>query len=83
VSDRAFVERFLASPELSEATRRAYRVDVAEFAAWLRRHGQSLEDVDARTLSAYTAELGAAQRSRQPSKLAPATIARKLAAVRA
>jgi site-specific recombinase XerD len=83
VSDRALVERFLASPELSEATRRAYRVDVDEFAAWLRRRGQSLVDVDAATLSAYIAELGAARPGRHPGKLAPATIARKLAAVRA
>jgi integrase/recombinase XerC len=83
VSDRARVERFLASPELSEATRRAYRVDVEEFAAWLSRRDESLEHVDAAALSAYTAELGAARRGRSPSKLAPATIARKLAAVRA
>ena len=83
MSDRALIERFLDSPELSEATRRAYRVDVEEFAGWLRRRGQSLQDVDAATLSAYTAELGAARPGWQPSKLAPATIARKLAAVRA
>jgi site-specific recombinase XerD len=83
VSDRALIARFLAAPELSEATRRAYRVDVEEFADWLRRRGQSLDAVDAATLSAYTAELGAARRGRMPSKLAPATIARKLAAVRA
>jgi site-specific recombinase XerD len=83
VSDRARIERFLESPELSDATRRAYRVDVEEFAGWLRRRGQSLEDVDAATLSAYTAELGAARPGRDPSKLASATIARKLAAVRA
>jgi site-specific recombinase XerD len=83
VTDHALVQRFLDSPELSDATRRAYRVDVEEFAGWLGRRGQSLEDVDAATLSAYTAELGAARPGRDPSKLAPATIARKLAAVRA
>ena len=83
MSDRALIERFLDSPELSEATRRAYRVDVEEFASWLHKRGQSFEDVDAATLSAYTAELGAARPGRDPSKLAPATIARKLAAVRA
>jgi len=83
VADRALIERFLDSPELAEATRRAYRVDVEEFASWLRKRGRSLEDVDAATLSAYTAELGAARPGRNPSKLAPATIARKLAAVRA
>jgi site-specific recombinase XerD len=83
VSDRDLVQRFLDSPELSEATRRAYRVDVEEFAGWLRKRGQALEDVEAATLSAYTAQLGAARPGRDPSKLASATIARKLAAVRA
>jgi site-specific recombinase XerD len=76
VSDRALIERFLDSPELSDATRRAYRVDVEEFASWLGKRGQSLEDVDSATLSAYTAELGASRAGREPSKLAPATIAR-------
>jgi len=83
VSDRALVERFLATPDLSEATRRAYRVDVEEFARWLLAGGASLADVDAATLSAYAAELGAARPGRRPRKLARATIARKLAAVRA
>ena len=83
MSDRALIERFLDSPELSDATRRAYRVDVEEFTSWLGKRGQSLEDVDSATLSAYTAELGASRAGREPSKLAPATIARKLAAVRA
>ncbi len=75
---RAEIERFLASPALSEATRRAYRADLDEFAAWLRRRGTSLGAVDVRVLSEYAAELGRAR----PRKLAPATIARKLAAVR-
>ena len=73
------VERFLASPALAERTRRAYRFDVEEFCAWLSRRGTRLEDVDVRALSEYAAELGHAR----PRKLAPATIARKLAAVRA
>jgi site-specific recombinase XerD len=77
------VDRFLESPALSEATRRAYRVDVEEFVGWLRGAGTSLTEVDAATLSAYTAELGASRPGRQPRKLARATIARKLAAVRA
>ena len=83
MSDRDLIERFLDAPELSAATRRAYRVDVEEFGSWLRARGSSLEDVDAATLSAYTAELGSARPGREPSRLAPATIARKLAAVRA
>jgi site-specific recombinase XerD len=73
------VERFLESPALSERTRRAYRYDVQEFCAWLERRGTPLEDVDVRALSEYAAELGRAR----PRKLAPATIGRKLAAVRA
>ena len=83
MSDRALVERFLASPALSEATRRAYRADVEEFAGWLRTRGTALVEVDTATLTSYTAELGAARPGRQPRKLARATIARKLSAVRA
>ena len=83
MSDRALLERFLASPALSEATRRAYRADVEEFAGWLRTRGTALVEVDTATLTSYTAELGAARPGRQPRKLARATIARKLSAVRA
>ena len=79
---RREIDRFLASAALSEATRRAYRVDVEEFASWLRRTQRQLEDVDVRVLSEYAAELGAARAGRQPRRLAPATVARKLAAVR-
>jgi integrase/recombinase XerC len=78
----AAIERYLASPSLSESTRRAYRVDVEEFVAWLEPRGTPLDAVDVRTLAAYAAELGAARAGRSPRRLAPATIARKLAAVR-
>ena len=74
----AAVERFLASPGLSDTTRKAYRVDVEEFVRWLRRNGTALEAVDLRVLADYVAELGRAR----PRRLAPATIGRKLAAVR-
>jgi site-specific recombinase XerD len=77
------MERYLASPALSDSTRRAYRVDVEEFVAWLEARGVRLDAVDVRVLSAYTAELGAARSGRSPRRLAPTTIARKLAAVRA
>jgi site-specific recombinase XerD len=83
VDARAEIERFLASPGLSESTRRAYRVDVEEFAGWLRRTGSKLEKVDVGALAAYASELGSSRPGRKPRKLAPATIARKLAAVRA
>jgi site-specific recombinase XerD len=80
---QAAIDRFLASPALSESTRRAYRTDLGDFASWLRSGGAGLDDVDARLLAAYAAELGAARPGRTPRRLAPATIARKLAAVRA
>jgi len=77
---RATADRFLASPALSEATRRAYRSDVGEFCRWLEDRDTSLDAVDVRVLAEYVAWLGGARRGR---KLAPATISRKLAAVRA
>jgi site-specific recombinase XerD len=83
VEPSAAIERFLASPALSDSTRRAYRVDVEEFAAWLVQQDASLDAINARLLAEYAAQLGAARPGRTPRRLAPATIARKLAAVRA
>ncbi len=78
----AAIERFLSSPSLSDATRRAYRADLAEFADWLRARRLRLEAVDARAFADYAAHLGADRPGRDPRKLAPTTLARKLAAVR-
>jgi site-specific recombinase XerD len=72
------IERFLSSPALAASTRRAYSVDVRQFDSWLSRRGEGLDDVDVRSFAEYAAELG-----RGRPKLAPATIARKLAAIRA
>jgi site-specific recombinase XerD len=80
VDSHAAAARFLDSPSLAEGTRRAYRVDVGEFCRWLDERGTSLEDVDVRTLVDYVSRLGSARRG---GRLAPATIYRKLAAVRA
>ena len=71
------LERFLGSPALSDATRRSYRFDLEPFVRWLGARKLALEDVDARVLADYTAELG-----RDRRRLAPATISRKLAAIR-
>jgi site-specific recombinase XerD len=73
----AALDRFLASPSLSESTRRAYGSDLREFADWLEVRGLGVDDVDVRVLVEYAAELGRARRG-----LAPATVARRLAAVR-
>jgi site-specific recombinase XerD len=72
------IDRFLASPGLGEGTRRSYRGDVEEFGRWLDERKVSLREVDVRVLTEYVTDLG---RARQ-RKLAPATIARKIAAVR-
>jgi len=74
----AAIDRFLESPGLGEATRRSYRGDVEEFGRWLDERKLEVADVDVRVLMDYVAELGRAR----PRKLAPATIARKVAAVR-
>jgi integrase/recombinase XerD len=83
VDARVAADRFLSSPALADGTRRAYRRDVEEFCAWLERRGTVLDAVDVRALADYVAFLGTARPGRTPAKLAPATIARKLAAVRA
>jgi site-specific recombinase XerD len=80
VNAKAAADRFLASPALSEATRRAYGRDVREFCGWLEERDTRLDAVDVRVLAEYVAWLGGARRGR---KLSPATLSRKLAATRA
>jgi len=71
------IERYLAAAGVSEQTKRAYAADLRDFAEWYGR--RPLEDVDVRVLAEYTSGLG---RARPGGKLAPATIARRLSAVR-
>ena len=71
------IDRFLASPGLAESTRRSYGFDLRDFSRWLDERGLGVEDVDTRALAAYTADLG-----RDRRRLAPTTIARRLASVR-
>ena len=71
------IDRFLVASGLAEATTRAYASDLRDFAAWYG--DRPIEDVDVRLLADWTAHLGAARRG---GKLAPATISRRLAAVR-
>jgi integrase/recombinase XerC len=73
----AAVDRFLSDASFGEATRRAYASDLRHFTAWLERQGTPIDCVDVRTLADYAAELGRAR-----SGLAPASVARRLAAVR-
>jgi site-specific recombinase XerD len=83
VDAHAAANRFLASPTLSASTRRAYRGDVEEFCAWLEERRTRLDAVDVRVLADYVTWLGGPRHGRLPRKLAPATIGRKVAAVRA
>jgi site-specific recombinase XerD len=73
--------RFLDSPALADATRRAYRFDVTEFCGWLDARDEKLDAVGVRTFVEYATWLGTTRGGR--GKLAPASIGRKLAAVRA
>ena len=83
MNTRAAIERFLTAAPLADATRRAYGTDLDEFADFLRRRGTALARVDAATLADFAAEVGAARPGRTPRRRSPATVARKLAAVRA
>jgi site-specific recombinase XerD len=78
VTTDAAIERFLAAAGISDGTRRVYAADLREFAGWFGPDSP-LEDVDVRVLADWVAELG---RARPDGKLAPATIGRKLVAVR-
>jgi site-specific recombinase XerD len=71
------IARFLEHGGLAKSSRRAYRVDLGAFAGWLAQRGLTLADVDARVLADYVSDLG---RGRQ--RLAPASVARRLSAIR-
>ncbi|HXH87128.1 MAG TPA: tyrosine-type recombinase/integrase [Gaiellaceae bacterium] len=70
------IDRFLASPRLAESTRRSYSFDLRDFGEWLAKRDTGVEDVDVRVLADYVSELG------RGSRLAPATIARRISTVR-
>lgn len=72
------IERFLASGGLADATRRAYASDLAAFSGWLAERDLGLDQVDTRVLADYVTDLG-----RGRCRLAPSSVARRLAAVRA
>jgi site-specific recombinase XerD len=78
VATEVAIARFLEHGGLSDATRRAYASDLRAFSAWLDGRGRTLDDVDVRALADWVTDLGRGSR-----RLAPATISRRLAAVRA
>ena len=60
---------------MAVATRRSYGADLAQFLTWLHDRRQTLHDLDRRTVRAYAAYIG-------HRGYAPATVARKLSALR-
>jgi site-specific recombinase XerD len=72
---QALLEEDLRRRDAAEKTRRAYRVDIGQFARWASARGLAPVDVDARTVRRYIAGLS-------QERMAPATTARKLAALR-
>jgi integrase/recombinase XerC/integrase/recombinase XerD len=73
---QALLEDDLRSRDAAEKTRRAYAVDIGQFARWAAARGLAPGEVDARTVRRYVAGLS-------EGRMAPATTARKLAALRA
>jgi site-specific recombinase XerD len=67
--------------DAAERTRRAYAVDVAQFARWAIREGVAPGEVDAKLVRRYVAHLS--EGSPGGARAAPSTSARKLAALRA
>ena len=78
MSTATTINRFLEYGGLSKETQRAYRTDLRAFTTWLEVRELTLDGVDARVLSDYLGELGRGHR-----RLAPASISRRLAAIRA
>src|SRR5665213_4547033 len=74
----AATDRFLTAAGIAGSTRRAYASDLREFGRWFGPDSP-VEDVDVRVLVDWVAELG---RAREHGRLAPATISRKLVAIR-
>jgi site-specific recombinase XerD len=74
-------DRALHAHGMAESTRRAYGVDLGEFAAWAEAQGLSAGAVEYRALRRYAAHL-AAGRGERGRALSKPTVARKLAAIR-
>jgi site-specific recombinase XerD len=68
-------DRDLSARGIAERTRRAYAVDLAQFAGWVDEQGLAPDDVRHRDVRRFAAGLSS-------EGAAPATVARKLAAIR-
>jgi site-specific recombinase XerD len=77
----ATFDRSLHAHGMAESTRRAYGVDLADFASWASDQGTAPDEVRYRLLRRYAARLAAASPD-GGRDLSKTTIARKLAAIR-
>jgi site-specific recombinase XerD len=77
----ALLDGDLHRRDAAPRTRRAYAVDVGQFARWAIARGLAPVDVDPKAVRRYVAHLS--ERSQSGARAAPSTSARKLAALRA
>jgi site-specific recombinase XerD len=77
----ALLDGDLLRRDAADRTRRAYAIDLAQFARWAIGRGVQPQEVDPKTVRRYIAQLSERSAGSQPA--APATSARKLAALRA
>lgn len=77
----ALLQEDLHRRDAALRTRRAYAVDLEQFACWADAHGLSPASVDAKAVRRYVAHLS--ERTPGQPGAAPSTAARKLAALRA
>lgn len=77
----ALLEEDLRRRDAAPRTRRAYAVDIEQFALWASARGVEPRQVDAKTVRRYVAHLS--ERAPAGAAAAPSTSARKLAALRA
>ncbi len=76
------LEEDLRRRDAAPRTRRAYAVDVGQFARWASDRGRSPQEIDSKAVRRYIAHLSERGRSSE-TRAAPSTSARKLAALRA
>jgi len=77
----ALLDEDLRRRDAAPRTRRAYAVDVGQFARWAISRGMAPQGVDAKAVRRYIAHLS--ERAPAGAAAAPSTSARKLAALRA
>jgi site-specific recombinase XerD len=78
----ALLDEDLRRRDAAERTRRAYAIDVGQFARWSDAHALAPETVDPKAVRRYIAHLSERSKARE-RRAAPSTSARKLAALRA